>query len=441
MSLRQRLTRQAAWAVVALVLGFGFVTWVATAVHLYAVTRAQAAAAADEVLDHVRDRDGRVALPHYRYPDEPGVWVRVAGRLFRTANVAGESFPAPGLHGLKTPNPSVVVRAAEGHTAVAVAEPLAADFDVLRDLLVVLGLFGVLSGAAGWWLARWATGRMLVPVDRMTQAVDRMVRHRTVTKLPVWSDADDEFNRLSQVFNALLAELEGQADRERQMLTEVAHEFRTPLQVLQGNLDLLADWGGQDPAVRAESLEQSRQVLGRLARLVGDVLTLERARAGRPGPVQALDLGTVLNGMVDDVRALAPTLTVEATPLPATAWATPWMVERALWAVVDNAVKYTPAGGTVRLRVVSAGRRAGIVVEDTGPGIPPDERERVFDRFFRGRTGRRLGGSGLELALARALVEYDGGSVELASEEGAGTRVTLWWPVAAPPGGLRPGEP
>lgn len=435
MSLRQRLTRQAAWAVVSLVLGFGFVTWVATAVHLYAVTRAQAAAAAQELLDHVRDRDGRIEIPHYRYPEDPGVWIREGGRLVRSANVAGRPLPSPGLHGLDTSNPSVVVRAVQGDTVVAVAAPLAADLDVLRDLLVVLALLGVLSGAVGWWLARWATGRMLVPVDRMTQAVDRMVRHRTVTKLPEWSDADDEFNRLSQVFNALLAELEGQAERERQMLTEVAHEFRTPLQVLQGNLDLLADWGGQDPAVRAESLEQSRQVLGRLARLVGDILTLERARAGRPGPVEAVDLGAVLEGMVDDVRALAPALTVAAEPLPATVWATPWMVQRALWAVVDNAVKYTPAGGTVRLRVVTEARRAGIAVADTGPGIPPAEQAHVFDRFFRGRTGRQMGGSGLGLALARALVEYDGGAVDLESEEGVGTRVTLWWPVAAPADG------
>ncbi|MCL8209085.1 MAG: HAMP domain-containing histidine kinase [Actinomycetia bacterium] len=432
MSLRQRLTRQAAWAVVSLVLGFGCVTWVATALHLYAVTRAQAAAAAHEILDHVRDHDGHVEIPHYRYPEDPGVWIREGGRLVRTANVAGRPVPAPGLHGLGTPDPAVVVRAAAGDTVVTVAAPLAADLDVLRDLLVVLGLLGVLSGAVGWWLARWATGRMLVPVDRMTRAVGRMVRHRTVTKLPVWSDTDDEFNRLSQVFNALLAELEGQAERERQMLTEVAHEFRTPLQVLQGNLDLLADWGGQDPAVRAESLEQSRQVLARLARLVGDILTLERARTGRPGAVEAIDLAAVVEGMVDDVRALAPGRTVAAEAAPATVWATRWMVERALWAVADNAIKYTPAGGTIRLGVVTRPGRAGIAVADTGPGIPPEERAHVFDRFFRGRTGRERGGSGLGLALARALVEYDGGAVELESEEGCGTTVTLWWPVTAP---------
>jgi signal transduction histidine kinase len=435
LSLRQRLTRQAAWAVVSLVLGFGCVTWVATALHLYAVTRAQAAAAAHEILDHVRDHDGHVEIPHDRYPEDPGVWIREGGRLVRTANVAGQPVPAPGLHGLGTPHPAVVVRAAAGDTAVTVAAPLAADLDVLRDLLVVLGLLGVLSGAVGWWLARWATGRMLVPVDRMTQAVGRMVRHRTVTKLPVWSDTDDEFNRLSQVFNALLAELEGQAERERQMLTEVAHEFRTPLQVLQGNLDLLADWGGQDPAVRAESLEQSRQVLARLARLVGDILTLERARTGRPGAVEAIDLAAVVEGMVDDVRALAPGRTVAAEAAPAMVWATRWMVERALWAVADNAIKYTPAGGTIRLGVVTRPGRAGIAVADTGPGIPLEERAHVFDRFFRGRTGRERGGSGLGLALARALVEYDGGAVELESEEGRGTTVTLWWPVTAP----RPG--
>jgi signal transduction histidine kinase len=442
MSLSQRLTRQAAWAIAALVLGFGAVSWIVTAAHLYAVSRAEAVLAARAIAaprpEH-READAlALTVPRYRFSEDPAVWLTAGGKAARSPNASTVQPPPLGFQNLLGERPALVVAARSGQRTATVSWPLAADLDVMRDLLAVLALTGIVAGGVAWWLARWATRRLLLPVDRMTRAVEDMVAGGRATALPLWSGQDgpaDEFNRLSRVFNKLLQALTAQAEREREMLREVAHEIRTPLQVLRGNLDLMAQAveelpAGSDPSLHQESLEQSRQVIDRLARLVGDVLTVERMQAGRVDAPHAVDLLAVLERVVPDAAALAPALSValldrgEAVRVRATAWT----VERALWAVLDNAIKYTPGGGSIILRVVSDGARSGVAVQDTGPGIAPEELPRVFDRFYRGRVGRNQPGSGLGLAMARALVEYDGGSIAIGPSPEGGTLATLWWP-------------
>ena len=431
MTLRRRLTRQAAWAIVGLVLAFGALSWVATAAHLYAVSRAQALMAAAAVAE---PSTGPPHVPRYRFAGEPAVWLEVGRAVVRSPNAPSFVPPAIGFHHLLGRRPAFVVAVRRDGRAAVVSWPLAADLDVMRDLLLVLALMGLLSGGVGWWLARWATGRMLAPVDRMARAVEAMVSGGGVTPLPEWptgGEAPDEFSHLSRVFNSLLAALAAQAEREREMLREVAHEIRTPLQVLRGNLDVMAaasDAEARGDATQLESLDQSRQVIDHLARLVGDMLTVERMRGGRADSAGRVDLAAVVQQAAPDAAALAPALSIAVESADAAeVRATAWTVERALWTILDNAIKYTESG-SVSLSVVAEGSRAGICVADSGPGIPPEEQPRVFDRFYRGQAGRHQPGSGLGLAMARALVEYDGGTVDLASAPGEGTTVTLWWP-------------
>jgi two-component system sensor histidine kinase MprB len=272
---------------------------------------------------------------------------------------------------------------------------------------------------------------MLVPVDHMSRMVSAMVTAREVSSLPTWSQVDDEFGRLTDVFNQLLTQLDSQARRERQMLAQAAHELRTPLQVLRGNLDLLEGWAGMDPAVREESLRQSRQVLDRLSRLVRDLLMLERARTSdeRVEPVLLVPL---LETLLDDLHALAPDRILQRTLRRATVMASPWRVERALWVAVDNALKYTVPGSplTVAVIVDPIRRHAGVEVSDRGPGIPAEELPRIFERFFRGSNAAPGEGTGLGLPIANALVEHDGGSVEVRSRVETGTTVRFLWPAA-----------
>ncbi|MBX5467469.1 MAG: HAMP domain-containing histidine kinase [Firmicutes bacterium] len=435
LSLRQRLTRQAAWAVLALVWGFGAVTWLGMAWHFYALDRGAAEHLAMGVLLPHREvhEHGGEHLNEFRRTTDAKVWVIRAGTVAASPNARGEPPPAPGLEGLGGPDPRLVVVASRGSARAVVAWPLLGDWDALGDLATVLLLLGVLAGVLGAWLARWATTRMLVPVVRMVQVVEQMVRRGHLAPLPTWSDSDDEFNRLTHVLNRLLQQVAERSERERQFLAQAAHELRTPLQVLQGNLEMLGDWS--DPAVREESLEQSRSVVRRMVRMVADLLTLERAQGAAQTPRQAMDLGGVVEGVAEDAQALALSSHLRVTleqvePLPIEA--VPWAVERALWAVVDNALKYTPAGGEVVLRADRQDGWAVVTVRDTGPGIAAEELPHLFERFWRGTEARGHEGSGLGLAIARALVEQDGGQIAVTSQRGVGTTVRLAWPLVEP---------
>lgn len=430
LSLRQRLTRQAAWAILSLVLGFGVVTWTATAFHLYAVTRSQALSLA-QTLSRQPPARAIATLSQYGAPDSPRVWVIRSHVVHRSPYAEPSPLPV-GLSQLTGAHPMVVVEASAPGTQVVVGWPLGPDLDVLRDLLGVLLLLGLVSGGIGLWLARWATRRMLVPVDRMTTAVSQMVEKGKVAPLPTWSDSDDEFNRLTHVFNQLLNQLRQQTERERRVLAEAAHEFRTPLQVLDGNLDLLSGWGGLDPQVRDESLVQSRAVTARLTRLVSDLLTLERANAPLQADLEPLDLSTLTDSVVEDLKAQAGPLHVLYSRVPTWVLASSWAVERALWTVLDNALKYTPEGGTVHIAFTGDDLLAGVRVEDSGEGIPAEELPHVVTRFYRSARHQSLPGSGLGLPIAKALVEQEGGRFHLESVVGQGTVVTLLWPRFSP---------
>ncbi len=433
MTLRRHLTVQAAAAIVALVIAFGGVTWVAAALHFYAAAEADAGALARSMAADVREAPGSLGtrLAELRSTADPAVWVVRFPRRWRSPN-APASVPQPGLHALWSTHPYLVAGSHIGRVQVVVAWPLAAFADLLRDLLFVLAMTGLGAGLVGLALARWATTRILTPVDRITERVAAMVQTGRVEPLEGESGGD-EFGRLTAVFNRLLAQLDRESARHRELLAHAAHELRTPLQVLQGNLDILSDWGGKDPGLHEDSLRQSRLVVDRLTRLVDDLLRLERAASGHSSPAP-LSLDTLGAAVAEDARLLADHLDIVWKGGQAAVLATPWDAERALWAVVDNALKYTPAGGRVELAVTTDAARGwgGIGVRDTGPGIPEDEQRHVFDRFYRGGGARRTEGFGLGLALAQALVQRDGGRITLHSAPGSGTAVELWWPLAPP---------
>ena len=429
LSLRQRLTRQAALAMVVLVVGFGAVTWAGTVIHFYDITVAASRAQATELLDHLTEGSSPPALlTRFQRHEDPMVWVTRGSARWGSPN-AVTPIPPLGLSAIFSPDPLVTTRMHQHPYTVLVATSFASDADLLRESFLVLALVGLAAGLAAVFLARWATTRMLDPVDRMTSAATAMLSSRQVRALPQWSDIDDEFNRLSHTFNRLLTMVDEDAARDREFLAHAAHELRTPLQVLAGNLGLLEEGDDLDPAVREESLQQSRQVLDRLIRLVDDLMRLERTRSDRPQR-ERVDLQAVVTAVGEDAAVLAPNLAVAVYPRDLSANATPWDLERALWAVLDNALKYTPSGGRVELRLLEQDGLVGVQVSDSGPGIPRSELSQVFERFYRGQHTRVTEGFGLGLALARALVERDGGRIELHSEEGRGTSVTLLWPRA-----------
>ena len=245
--------------------------------------------------------------------------------------------------------------------------------------------------------------------------------------------SSDEVGQLAAAFNQMAADLARAEDARRQSVADIAHELRTPLTVIQGHLEALADGiFPADPDNLAPALDQARL----LARLVDDLRTLSLAEAGRLALAPTLtDVGDWASGVVAGFRATAADREVAlrldvAQDLPDVRM-DPGRMAQVLGNLLDNALRYTPAGGQVGVRVARGSGGVVVSVTDTGPGVPPDYLPHLFERFWRGdpSRSRRTGGSGLGLAIARRIVEAHGGQVWAEAVAEGGLRVSFCLPV------------
>jgi signal transduction histidine kinase len=243
----------------------------------------------------------------------------------------------------------------------------------------------------------------------------------------------DQFNLMADRLTESLRLLEADRDRLREFVADVSHELRTPLAALRTYTELQRD-GAVDEATRHEFLDRSTEQLSRLEWMSANLLDLSRIDAGIfPLDVKIGDLREPVRAAVEASAEAAAARQIGITYVaPSTTVAIRFDRERIVQLVnnlVGNAVKFTPSGGTVAVQVLDEAEAAVIEVSDTGPGIPPGELPRIFDRFYRGTNvgEARASGSGLGLAIARSIVEMHGGFIEVASVlgEGAVFRVVM----------------
>ena len=280
----------------------------------------------------------------------------------------------------------------------------------------------------GYFLA----GHVLAPVGTMADTARRITADSLDARLPV-SNSADEFGRLANVFNETLTRLDAAFDQLRRFTADASHELRTPLAAIRSV--------GEVSLQRSLSAEGYRDVIGsmleevdRLTRLVENLLLLTRAEAGRiPLTRATVDLRELVAGVSDGLRVLAEEknqdLMVEL-PGPVAVECDATVLRQGITNLLHNAIKFTPAKGIIRVAARSTvGGDAVIEVEDSGPGIPAADHQRVFERFYRvdQARSRDTGGTGLGLAIARWAVEASGGRIELESVAGRGTlfRVVL----------------
>jgi len=228
-------------------------------------------------------------------------------------------------------------------------------------------------------------------------------------------------------------------ERQRTFMADASHELRTPLSLIRASAEILQRHPEEPISAHRQEVEDIIRESERLARIVSQLLTLARADAGRlPLHREEVDLTQMAR---DAVRQLSPRLqekglegeVVASGPVPL--WGDAARLRELLFILLDNAIKFTPAGGRVEVRVAADGDRARLEVADTGVGIEPQDLPRIFDRFYRADRARRRdedGGAGLGLAIAKAIVEAHGGRIWAESEPGRGaTFVTV-----LPRGGL-----
>ncbi len=282
----------------------------------------------------------------------------------------------------------------------------------LRLALVALGGV-VLAGALGTLVARGA----LTPVRRLTNIVEQVSRTRDLSQR-VASASPDELGRLAASFNVMLGELEQSIRQQRQLVADASHELRTPLTSLRTNLELLERGQPTDPSERHQVLTELVGQTERLSTLVSDLIDLARDEQAQL-TVEDIDLDQVASEAIAEMRMRYPEVRFELDRTSASVDVVRGVHSRILRAVtnlLDNAGKWSPAGGVVEVAV----RGSEITVRDHGPGIAPEDEARVFDRFWRAPAARQLPGSGLGLAIVKDVAETHGGRVTLERPSGGG---------------------
>lgn len=304
---------------------------------------------------------------------------------------------------------------------------------LLASLSTILVAFGI-----GWVFS----GLMLQPIQRLTQTAKAIGAERDFTRRVSYHGPQDEVGQLATTFNAMLARLQdafqqvGHAlEMQRNFVADVSHELRTPLTTLRGNLGLLR----REPPIPAEEqadiLADMVDESDRLIRLVNDLLVLARADAGRNLAKEAVEILPVLEETCRQAQQLDPQrqITCETTDLSILGDRD--ALKQVLLIGLDNALKHSTGAVAVSARL--NGNQVEIQVRDDGVGIPPEKLAHVFDRFYRGEDAATLPGFGLGLPIAKSLVEGLGGTIQIESEVGKGSRLTLIFPKLNPPGSNR----
>ena len=315
------------------------------------------------------------------------------------------------------------------HYALVLGRPLEATDEILRILAFSLLTFGLLAvlvaGAIGWVIARSG----LEPIQRLTEAVIRV----TETDEPeaIEPGGMDELTDLTRSFNTMMGTLASSRDRQRRLIADAGHELRTPLTSLRTNVELLIadDRQGMLPAgARGEILRDIAAQLGEFTQLIGDLVHLSREDKVEPHP-EPIDLRDVVNSALTRARRRGPGLYFDVELEPFFLVGEPDTLERAITNLLDNAVKFSPPGGTVTVRL--AGDRVRIA--DQGPGIAEADLPHVFDRFYRSDQARNTPGSGLGLSIVAQTIKAHGGWVKAGQADTGGAEFTIRLPGSSVP--------
>ena len=292
-------------------------------------------------------------------------------------------------------------------------------------LMLVLGLVG------GVVLSR----RALARIETINRTGDLIMAGEFDRRIPL-KGSGDEFDRLAQNLNAMLDQIERLMAGMRQVTDNIAHDLRSPLGRLRSRIEMALI---EEPSTERyrEVLQQTIGEADQLLATFTALLDIAEAEAGSPrAQLAPLDLAAFARDLADLYEPVAEekglSLTLDAGRAPVEVRGDRHMLSRAIANLVENALKYTAAGGAVRVAVATDGTMARLTVADDGPGIPAEERERVFDRFYRLEASRTTEGNGLGLSLARAVVRLHGGTITL-EDNGPGLRAVVALPLAAEP--------
>jgi signal transduction histidine kinase len=297
-----------------------------------------------------------------------------------------------------------------------------------QTLYLVIPLGVLIALIAGWWIARAA----LRPINRISRTVSAIGGSRDLTRRLNFVGPEDEIGRLAATFDSMMDRLEQVFDTQKRFIADASHELRTPLTAIRGNADLMARAPSEEE--RQACLASIRSESQRMSRLVADLLLIAEADVAE----QQLHVRNVeLDELVREVYRSSQVLAAGKVDIvldsvePVTVAGDPDRLKQLVLNLVDNAVKFTPAGGTVSIGVSQQGDEARIDVSDSGIGIPLEEQKAIFQRFYRTETSRSKRGHGLGLSICAWIASAHGGRIEVRSEPGKGSTFSVYLPAGS----------
>jgi two-component system, OmpR family, sensor histidine kinase MtrB len=319
----------------------------------------------------------------------------------------------------------LVVGASLGRTGNALFElyPLADLQRTFRRLWLILAAAAVVTALVGLVVGRMASRRMLRPLAEVTEAAASIAHGDLSARLSTGRDPD--LADLADSFNRTAAELEQRVRADARFAGDVSHELRTPLTTMLNSLALLVNRRAGLPAELTEPLDLLQEDMYRFRRLVVDLLDISRADGGYEGARERVEVGDLVRRAAD-AAAGRPVTVVEPGARGVAMYADKRRLERVLTNLVENAE--THGGGCREVRVCAEDHIVRVVVDDLGPGVPPDRRDRIFDRFARDGTSPGTG-VGLGLAIVARHVHWHGGEVRVGEAPGGGARFVVDLPL------------
>ncbi|MGB4066781.1 MAG: ATP-binding protein [Nitrospira sp.] len=307
--------------------------------------------------------------------------------------------------------------------------------ETLNGLVFLLALGSGATLLVAWVGSLWLAKKVLAPIDALCTGAETMSETDLGKRLAMDSPYR-EFRRLTQAVNSVLDQFQRSSEVQRNFCEIAAHEMKTPLTILQGNLEV-ALMKARTPEEYHEVLLNNLQQVDRLIALTRPLLTLAKFTSSKP-PVNLVPLAVepLIQELVDELMLLADdcqiTLRFESQPVSVVLGDAQWL-KQALINLLDNALRYTPSGGAVTIRLQAVGHDVAVAVEDTGHGIEPENIPHLFERFYRTDWARAKdsAGTGLGLPIVKEIMDAHGGSISVTSEVNKGSVFTLRLPALA----------
>lgn len=353
--------------------------------------------------------------------------IRVPQAISKVITVELVPTPLPPAESLppadSPPSPSTI----ESPSALEQVQE-AAIREVRTISLIGVGAFAVLGALGAYWMAKQA----LRPVQHLSRLV-REIRTETLDQRLALDGPPDEVQELADAFDQMLERLERSFEQQSRFVADAAHELRTPLASLRTNLEVVLSDPHAALADYRETASALEQALERLERLVEDLLLL--ARGGKDIRVEPVYLEVLISDVIQELRTLAQSHQVslhyhivDEVMLQADAP----LLARAVSNLIENGIRYNHPGGSVTVTVHREANGVAVSVEDTGVGIPPEEKSHIFERFYRvdRSRARNQGGAGLGLSITAHIVQLHGGHIEVESTSGVGSTFTLCLPCS-----------